>query len=48
VSKTTTGKRAEGVAQVIEHLPSRHKALSSNPVPPKYKKRVRTQQYFER
>jgi hypothetical protein len=25
-------KRAEGVAQVVEHLPSKHATLSSNPV----------------
>jgi hypothetical protein len=27
-----------GVAQVVQHLPSQHEALSSNPIPPKRKK----------
>jgi hypothetical protein len=36
ISKITTAKSAGGMAQVIEHLPSKHKALT--PVPPKNKK----------
>jgi hypothetical protein len=31
ISKTANTKRAGGVAQVIAHLPSNHKALSSIP-----------------
>jgi hypothetical protein len=31
-------KRKQGMAQVIEHLPSKHKALSSNAEMPKNKK----------
>jgi hypothetical protein len=30
-SKITRVKRAGGVAQAIEYLPNKHKALSSNP-----------------
>jgi hypothetical protein len=30
---------ADGVAQVVEGLSSKHEALSSNPVPPKKKKK---------
>jgi hypothetical protein len=31
--------RAGRVAQVVEHLPSKHETLSSNPLPSKEKKR---------
>jgi hypothetical protein len=31
VSKITRAKRAAGVAIVVEHLPSKHEALNSNP-----------------
>jgi hypothetical protein len=31
IFKITRGKRAGGMAQVVECLPSKHKALSSNP-----------------
>jgi hypothetical protein len=31
ISKITRGKRAGGMAQAVEHLSSRHEALSSNP-----------------
>jgi hypothetical protein len=31
----STFSRVGRVAQVVEHLPSSHDALSSNPVPPK-------------
>jgi hypothetical protein len=31
ISKITNTKRAGGVAQVVEHLPSKFEALSSNP-----------------
>jgi hypothetical protein len=31
LSKTTKTKRAKGMAQVIKDLPSKYKALSSNP-----------------
>jgi hypothetical protein len=30
-SKITKAKRAGGMAQVIEYLPSKHKTLNSNP-----------------
>jgi hypothetical protein len=29
--------KAGGIGQVVKHLPSKHKALSSNPIPPKQK-----------
>jgi hypothetical protein len=35
MSKITRVKRAGGVAQVVELLPSKHEALNSNPVPQK-------------
>jgi hypothetical protein len=38
ISKITRAKRTGGVAQVIECLPCKHKALNSNPVQPKEKK----------
>jgi hypothetical protein len=31
ISKTTRAKRAGGMSQIVECLPSKHKALSSNP-----------------
>jgi hypothetical protein len=31
ISKATNAKRAGGIAQVVEHLPTKHKALSSTP-----------------
>jgi hypothetical protein len=31
--------RASGVTKVVKHLPSKHKALNSNPVPPPPKKK---------
>jgi hypothetical protein len=34
-------QRAGGVAQAAEHLPSKHKALSSNPITAKKKTRKR-------
>jgi hypothetical protein len=37
--KNPTQKRAGGVTQVVEHLPSKHKALSSNPSIAKKKKK---------
>jgi hypothetical protein len=37
--KITKVKRAEGVAQVVEHLPSKSKGLSSNPSTIKKKKK---------
>jgi hypothetical protein len=36
ISKITRATRATGMAQVVEHLPSKKEALHSNPVPPKY------------
>jgi hypothetical protein len=38
-SKRTRVKRAGGMAQGIEHLPSEYKALSSNPKTKKEKRR---------
>jgi hypothetical protein len=35
ISKITKAKRAGDVAQVVEHLPSKGKALSSKSIPPK-------------
>jgi hypothetical protein len=37
ISKLSTQKRADGEAQVIEHLTSMHEARSSNPVSSKNK-----------
>jgi hypothetical protein len=31
ISKITRGKRAGGMTQAVEYLPSKYKALSSNP-----------------
>jgi hypothetical protein len=31
ISKITKARRAGGVAQAVEHLPNKHKALSANP-----------------
>jgi hypothetical protein len=31
--------KAGGMAQVVEHLPSKHKTLSSNPITPQKKKK---------
>jgi hypothetical protein len=39
ISKITKAKRAEGVAQVVQCLPSKCKALSSNPDCQKEKKK---------
>jgi hypothetical protein len=39
ISKITRAKRAGGVAQVVEPLPSKCKALSSNPKTKKKKKK---------
>jgi hypothetical protein len=36
--ENTTQKRAGGVAQMVEHLPSNLEALSSNSIPPKKEK----------
>jgi hypothetical protein len=41
ISKITRAKRAGGVAQVVEPLPSKCKALSSNPKTKKKKKKER-------
>jgi hypothetical protein len=38
VKKITEAKRNEGMVQVIEHLPGKYKALSSNPNTIKKKK----------
>jgi hypothetical protein len=38
ISKRTNAKRADRVAQVVKHLPSKLKALSSIPISPKKKK----------
>jgi hypothetical protein len=38
--KISRAERAEGVAEVVEHLPSKHKALTSNPSTVKKKKMV--------
>jgi hypothetical protein len=35
ISKLTRAERTEDVTQVVEYLPTKRKALSSNPVPPK-------------
>jgi hypothetical protein len=43
-SKITKAKRASGVAQVIEHLHSKHKALNSTPSTTKKKGTLMTQQ----
>jgi hypothetical protein len=40
--KNTHKKRTDGVAQVVEHLASKHEALSSNPNIAKKKKMVST------
>jgi hypothetical protein len=40
--KTKEKEKAGGMAQVIEHLPSQHKALSSNPSILKKKKSLET------
>jgi hypothetical protein len=37
------GSRAAGVAQEVEHLPSKHKALSSNPSTVEEKKKVHSE-----
>jgi hypothetical protein len=37
----TEAERAGGVAQVLEHLPSKHEALRANLVPKKKKKKKR-------
>jgi hypothetical protein len=39
-SKLTRAKRARGMDQVVEHLPSKHEALSSNPSTIKNKKKM--------
>jgi hypothetical protein len=38
VSKITKAKTAGSMAQLIDHLPNKHKALSSTPMPPKKKR----------
>jgi hypothetical protein len=38
VENIPTEKRAGGVVQVVEHLPNKHKALSSNPTTKKITK----------
>jgi hypothetical protein len=35
MGKISKAKRAGGVVQVVEGLPGKHKALSSNPILPK-------------
>jgi hypothetical protein len=40
--KYPTQKRAGGVTQVVEHLPSKRDTLSSSPVTPKKKKNPKT------
>jgi hypothetical protein len=37
ISKITRAKRIGGMAQAVEYVPSKHKALSSNPNKPKKK-----------
>jgi hypothetical protein len=37
--KNNQGKRARGMAQAVEYLPSKHKALSSSPSTAKKKKK---------
>jgi hypothetical protein len=39
LEKTQDKKRADGVSQVVECLPSKHEALSSNPINTKKKKK---------
>jgi hypothetical protein len=39
ISKNPSQKRAIGVVQVIEHLPSKHEMLCSNPSAAKKKKK---------
>jgi hypothetical protein len=39
ISKITTAKRTEAVAQVVEHLPSKCKAKIQTPVLPKTKQK---------
>jgi hypothetical protein len=41
ISKITKTKRAGGMIQVIEHVPSKHKALNSNPSTTNKKERKR-------
>jgi hypothetical protein len=36
-------RRAEGMAQVVEHMPSKHKAMISTPVLPKRKNKTTKQ-----
>jgi hypothetical protein len=38
--------RAEGVAQVVEHLPSKHKSLSSKPSTSKTQQKPLQEEYF--
>jgi hypothetical protein len=40
ISKTPNTKNPYGVAQVVEHLPSKLEALFSNPVPQEKKKKA--------
>jgi hypothetical protein len=42
--KNTNMKRVSRVAQVVEHLPSTYKALSSTPSPPKKQKTKQSKQ----
>jgi hypothetical protein len=45
ISKITRAKRVGGIAQAVECLPSKHKALSSNPMPQKKKKNGNIKSY---
>jgi hypothetical protein len=44
ISKITRAKWIRGVAQVVEHLPCKHEALSSNSSPTHQKKKQKNQQ----
>jgi hypothetical protein len=43
ITKVTRVKRAGGVAQAVEHFPSKHKALSTNPSNTKTNKQTKNQ-----
>jgi hypothetical protein len=43
IYKITRAKGADGMAQAVEHLTSKHKALSSNPSTAKKKKKKKSQ-----
>jgi hypothetical protein len=48
ISKITREKRAEGMAQVVEYLPSKHQAPSSNSSPTKKERKKQRERERER